>query len=69
MTETAVNPYRCITKSELAAKCGISCSTLQTWLNRRYYDELKKLGYEKKHRILRPNLVKFLFEKLVIVED
>ena len=69
MTETAVNPYRCVTKSELAELCGVSCSTLQTWLNRRYYEDLKKLGYNKKQRILLPCLVKFLFERLVIVED
>lgn len=63
------NPYRCITKSELAGLCGISCSTLQRWMNRRYFDELKKLGYDKKQRILLPVLVKFLFERLVIIED
>jgi len=69
MAEPTDNPYRCITKSELAEKCGVSCSTLQTWMNRRYFEELKKLGYNKKQRILLPPLVKFLFERLVIVED
>ena len=69
MAETAENPYRCITKSELAALCGVSCSTLQTWLNRRYFEDLQKLGYKKEQRILLPHLVKYLFERLVIIED
>jgi hypothetical protein len=61
--------YRCITKSELADKCGISRSTLSLWLNCRYYVELKKLGYKKSQRILLPLQVKFLFEILVIIEE
>ena len=69
MAEPTENPYRCVTKSELAGLCGVSGSTLQTWLNRRYYEELHKLGYKKEQRILLPHLVKFLFERLVIIED
>jgi hypothetical protein len=65
----ADNQYRCVTKSELAILAGVSCSTLQTWMNRRYFEELKKLGYSKKKRILLPLQVKFLFERLVIIED
>jgi len=61
--------YRCITKSELADKCGISRSTLSIWLNCRYYVELERLGYKKHQRILLPLQVKFLFELLVIIEE
>jgi transcriptional regulator with XRE-family HTH domain len=61
--------YRCITKSELADKCGISRSTLSIWLNCRYYVELERLGYKKRQRILLPLQVKFLFEILVIIEE
>jgi len=61
--------YRCITKSELADKCGISRSTLSIWLNCRYYVELQRLGYKKHQRILLPLQVKFLFELLVIIEE
>ena len=61
--------YRCITKSELADKCGISRYTLHIWLNRRYYVELERLGYKKRQRILLPLQVKFLFEILVIIEE
>ena len=59
--------YRCVTKCELAILAGVSGSTLQTWMNRRYYEELKKLGYTKKQRILLPAQVAFLFERLVII--
>jgi len=61
--------YRCVTKCELAILTGVSCSTLQRWMNKRYFKELEKLGYEKKQRILLPLQVKFLFERLVIIED
>jgi len=66
---TSENKYHCVTKSELAVLCNVSGSTLQTWLNRRYYDELSKLGYRKNQRILLPPIVKWLFERLVITED
>lgn len=60
--------YRCMSKCELAILAGVSSSTLQNWTNRRYYDELKKLGYYKNQKLLLPCQVKFLFERLVIVE-
>lgn len=60
--------YRCMSKSELAILAQVSGSTLQNWMNRRYYDDLKKLGYHKNQKILLPPQVKFLFERLVIVE-
>lgn len=63
------NKYKCVTKFELAVLAGVSCCTLQTWCNRRYYEELKKLGYRKNQRILLPAQVKFLFERLVIIDD
>ena len=63
------NEYRCVTKSELAILTGVSRSTLHLWMNVRYFEELKKLGYIKTQKILLPLQVKFLFERLVIVDD
>lgn len=65
--EAQPEQYKCLTKSQLAQLCGVSCSTLQAWLNRRYYGELQKLGYRKSQRILLPPQVKFLIETLVII--
>lgn len=67
--ELQKNDYKCLTKCELAILCGVSRSTLHDWMNHRYFEELKKLGYQKNQRILLPLQVKFLFEKLVIVDD
>lgn len=61
--------YKCLSKFELATLCGVSMSTLQHWMNVRYYDELKKLGYKKCQKILLPCQVQFLFVRLVIVDD
>lgn len=61
--------YQCLTKSELAEKCGVSKSTIQNWLNNRYFKELEKLGYEKGQRILLPPQVKFIIEILVVVDE
>lgn len=61
--------YKCVTKFELACLAGVSMSTLQNWCNVRYFSELKKIGYSKNQKILLPPQVKFLFERLVIVDD
>ena len=61
--------YRCLSKTEIATLCGVSISTIQQWLNHRYFNELKKLGYCRNQKILLPPQVKFIFERLVIVED
>lgn len=57
-----------MSKCELAILTGISRSTLHHWLNVRYFTELKKLGYIKHQKILLPCQVKFLIERLVIIE-
>ena len=62
--------YRCkyppLRKGELAELLNISASTLARWLNSKYYEELEKLGYQKKNITLEPELVKYLCEKLSI---
>ena len=61
-----------IRKSELAEVYGISLSHLGKLLNKRYYDELVKLGYTKKVITLSPVIVrKFieLYGEPLTVED
>ena len=67
--EQTKNEYRCLTKCELAEKCGVSVSTIREWLNIRYYPELKKMGYQKDQKILLPPQVKFIIERLVVIEE
>jgi hypothetical protein len=63
------NKYDCISKAELAQKCGVCRGTIHLWLNVRFFEELKKLGYRKNQKILLPPQVKYLTEKLVIIEE
>ncbi|GET30515.1 hypothetical protein [Prolixibacter sp. SD074] len=63
------NRFECLTKSQLAGLCNVSMTTMRTWLNVRYYPELKKLGYHRRQKILLPPQVKFLVETLAIVID
>ena len=53
----------CKTKKELAIEMGISHSTLQSYLNKRWYLELKKLDYEKQQKILSPNQLEYIKAK------
>jgi hypothetical protein len=69
MTLFTENKYRCVSKYELSILCGVSMSTLKEWMNHRYFDELKKIGYCKDQKLLLPAQVQFLIEKLIIVED
>lgn len=53
-------------KNEIARLCGVSTRTITVWLNVRYYDELVKLGYTKRQKVLLPQQVTFLIGKLDI---
>jgi hypothetical protein len=50
-------------KYELAAMYGICTKTFAAWIHR-YLDELHHLGYTKHTKLLRPEVVRFLFERL-----
>ena len=50
-------------KYELAAMYGICTKTFSAWIHR-YLDELQRLGYTKHPKLLRPEVVRFLFERL-----
>jgi hypothetical protein len=55
-----------LSKSELARLCNVSTQTIGTWCNKRYFEDLKKLGYNKNQRILLPEQLKFLIGTLDI---
>jgi hypothetical protein len=59
--------YKAMGKNELAELLGISPSTLREWLNKLYFAEIEPLGYCKSDKLLKPNIVKYLSEKLIIL--
>lgn len=52
------------TKKEVAQMLSISRGTLRIWLNKKYYAELRNLGYERHQQILNPAQLNFLAEKI-----
>ena len=54
---------KAMSKQEIAAAAGISTDTLRRWLAP-YQSELEQLGYQSKMRVLPPNIVLFITEKL-----
>lgn len=57
-------PEKAAFKYEIAERIGISPATLKKWLNERYYEELKALGYQKNDHLLSPKIIIYLKEKL-----
>ena len=53
-----------VSKIEIARLLAIDSKTLATYCNVRYYDELKKIGYEKNQKKFTPVQVNYLKEKL-----
>lgn len=58
-----------MTKSEYADKLQVSRQTLAKWLNVYFYADLIKLNYRKTQKILFPNQIKFLNEKLCYYQE
>ncbi|WP_271783683.1 DUF4248 domain-containing protein [Aquimarina algiphila] len=50
-------------KYELAALYNVCTKTFSSWIHI-YLDELQKFGYKKNTKLLRPEVVRFLFERL-----
>jgi len=50
-------------KFELAALYGVCTKTLSSWIHT-YLKELEVFGYTKSTKLLRPEVVRFLFERL-----
>ncbi|MBE6325090.1 MAG: hypothetical protein E7074_08995 [Bacteroidales bacterium] len=59
---------RTMTKAELAALLKISPRTLWAYL-KPHREALREMGVRDKAKVLPPIAVKYLFEKLVILED
>ncbi len=50
-------------KYELAAMYNVCTKTFSTWISM-YFEELQPFGYTKHTKLLRPEIVRFLFERL-----
>lgn len=50
-------------KYELAALYSVCTKTFSSWIHM-YLEELKQFGYKKSTKLLRPEVVRFLFERL-----
>ena len=60
---------KAMSKSELAYKAGVCVDTLRVWM-KPYMRELTAMGLRPGMRVLPPNIVRFLAEKLCIdIED
>lgn len=55
---------RSMSKKEVAQRLGISPSTLQRYLNKRYFGELEALDYRKSDRLLNPCILNYLYDKI-----
>ena len=60
MTETKTIYY----KYEVADLIGVSKSTVKRWLNKRYFKELEKIGYERYQKYVTGEQLEFLKKKL-----
>jgi len=50
-------------KKELADMYNVCAKTFASWIHT-YLEELQKLGYTKTTKLLRPEVVRFIFERL-----
>ena len=50
-------------KYELAALYNVCTKTFSSWIQM-YTEDLKQFGYKKSTKLLRPEVVRFLFERL-----
>lgn len=66
--EPEIPSVRTMTKAELAAVLKISPRTLWAYL-KPHREALREMGVRDKAKVLPPIAVKYLFEKLVILED
>ena len=57
------------TKQDICNEIGISTSTLQMYLNNKWFSELQKIGYIKTQKILTAQQVKFIYSKLCYIPE
>ena len=63
MTPEGNKPKKTIrTKAELAEYIDVGASTLRKLLNKKYYERLQKVGYNKNESILPPIVVREFIE-------
>ena len=55
-----IKPYY---KYELARMYNVCTKTFSTWIHM-YFDDLRQFGYTRHTKLLRPEIVRFLFERL-----
>lgn len=53
-----------LTKQEVCQILKVSNTTLQYYLNNRYFEELKKIGYRKRQKKLTPKQLNYLNDKI-----
>lgn len=58
-----------LSKKEICQLLNVSDTTLRNYLNRRYFSELSLLGYRKNQKLLMPNQIIFLREKIGLETD
>jgi len=56
------------TKQQLAERLGISARTRAKLMNELFYEELKKLGYQKYSVILNTKVVNYMLNELLLVD-
>ena len=56
---------KAMSKSELAARAGVSLNTLSRWC-KPFKEELAAMGLQPHQKVLPPRIVKYLAEKLCI---
>jgi len=61
-------PPKITTKQQLAERLGISARTRAKLMNKLFYEELKKLGYQKDSIILNTKVVNFMLNELLLVD-
>jgi predicted transcriptional regulator len=55
-------------KYQVAELLGISRTTLDYYLNKRYFVELQKIGYRKRQKHLNPKQLNYLADKIGLSE-
>jgi hypothetical protein len=62
-------PFKaCKSKKEICIMLNISPGTLRRYLNHKYIEELKVIGYDQKQQILTPQILNFLQRKIDLTE-
>jgi hypothetical protein len=62
---SAVYTYRACFMSDLAKRAGVDVSTFKDWFTQDDKEELEKLGWQAKKRLLPPPVVKYITEKFL----